>query len=433
MTFTIPRKETLDQIKRILPLIPKNPIIPCLSDLRILVAENIMNITATNLECFATVQVPVVQDDPTDNCTILVDAATLAKLLANADSFQTITVETDEFQTISLQLPAGKYEFSLSSTPEEYPNIPTPDEEDCYYHCRPLKWAQMMGKVAYCCSKDDLRPAMTAVYQNIGPAGAAEFVATDGTQLAKAWCNDFAIEPDESSVSNNLEGQEHILWPADAVKYLHKFLTDDPIRVWLSDTHIHIDQGAANFAFVKMDAKFPDYNAVIRTHHDQTLFVPSSALKDVLSRTGVIANKVMQQAEIRLSKRDKFITITAKDWDNGKSGTEMVFLHDDIVSKSLAIGVSILRLNAVLDHIATEPFIRFHFGTAAQAILLMPYQSNGENSADETPEELHLLMPLTLSEVDKSTPDIQAIASTIAADLKEDGITLTVTTDTSNE
>lgn len=437
MKFTTDRKKMLDQIKRISGLIQKNPVIPCLGELRLSITNNVMQITASNMECFATVDLPATQDDPEEYGVLFVEAAPFIKLL-NEIPGALVNFETN-FETLTLMLPTGRYTFSIPTQPEDYPTIPDPDQEDNWFFCYTSDFETMMGKVSYAAGTDQLRPAMTCVMQKIGPAGDAVFVATDANILAKAWDAEFCKSPDTIHLNTNIEETTTILWTPDAVKHLTKFLQPGPMRVWIGEKQIFVQQENDMFSFSMLDAKYVDYEAVIRTSHNQTLFIPTTNIRDVLDRMAVVANKIMLQAELTLEKRAKYVTLATSDMDFDRFGEERVNLDNDIVTRDLQIGVSIPRLTSILDHMATEPFVRFHFDGPGQAILMMPYPSNGAASADHTPTEVHLLMPIMLNP-NRERPTPPDTVEKIKKDWKDfvdaqkaEGVTVSVTTSTHHE
>lgn len=196
------------------PLYSKNAVIPACECYKI-VADNDIRIIGTDLETF---ELFFVEGTIHEKGECLVPAEKF-KAIAKGN----FTIESDE--KITIKTSTGKYTFG---TMDGFPDIPEVDGDVIRANA---DWFE----VAYCCAKDELRPAFTGVYWG------DEICATDATRLA----------------SKDIQGPGVIL-PTGAIKRL----TGDYMASF-NDRNAKFTNGFQEVITRLVNAKFPDYKQII--------------------------------------------------------------------------------------------------------------------------------------------------------------------------
>ena len=225
-------------------------------------------------------------------------------------------------------------------------------------------------------SNDELRPAMTGVYFQLEP-DAMTFVATDASKLVKYVRKDVKA----SSVAN-------FIVPHKALNLLKSSLAGSETRVI-----VRFNQNNAFFRFDDtqlicrlVDAKYPDYNAVIPLNNENHLTVDRHDFLNTLKRVSIFANKTTYQVVLSMSGSEMQISTQDLDFSNeADERLECSYEGDD-----LEIGFNARYLIEMLGVLQTVD-VRMDMSTPTRAGILYPTES------DEHEDLLMLVMPVMLN------------------------------------
>ncbi len=369
MRFEVSSSELLKQLNIASGAINNNPVLPVMEDFLFVIKENILTITATNLETTIITQVEVIADE---DGTIAIPAKILLETL-KALPEQPITITVDENNGVKILSSFGAYKMS-GDTPDDFPSPPEEDNVETFTipSNRVLKG---ITSTIFATSNDELRLSMTGVLFNIDFTK-MHFVGTDAHKLVKY------------TVGNlNTDIAKSIIVPKKGLTLVKNALSDDiDVTISFNKSNIFFTFGQTKIACRLIDAKYPEYNAVIPAENPFEAIINRKDFLSSLKRIAIYANKSTNQVVISLT--EKSMTISAQDLDFSNEATEQ--LNCSFSGDAMTIGFNAKFLVEMLNVMDKEE-IKLQLSTPARAGLLVPTE-------DEPGETLlMLIMPVMLS------------------------------------
>ncbi len=370
MKFSVSSADLLKQLQIAAGSIAQNTVLPILEDFLFTISNNKLQIAATDLETSITTEIDVKADS---NGSVAVPAKILLETL-KALPQQPITFNIDDNNFgIEITSSYGKYRLAGESG-EDFPKIPEPDAVDTV--ALPGKvLGQGINKTLFATSTDELRTAMTGVYFQVD-FDKLTMVATDAHKLVKYTFNQLSSDVATSFIV-----------PKKALNLLKSAVPEG------EDVSLSFNKANAFFAFGNtqlvcrlIDAKYPDYNAVIPVDNPNLLSLPRTDFQNSLKRIAIYANKTTNQVVLNIN--DGSLTVSAQDLDFSNEATEQ--LACTYTGDPLVIGFNAKFLIEMLGVINSEE-IKMELSTPTRAGILLP--------TDESDEEriLMLVMPVMLS------------------------------------
>ena len=371
MRFVVSTSALLNKLTLVNGVIGSNSVLPILEYFLFDIRNSTMTITATDLETSMKTDLDV---DAKEDGRIAIPARMLLDTLKTLPE-QPLTFSFDESTfAIEISSQTGKYKLA-GDNPDEYPKIPVEeDSEEVELPADVLFKA--INHTLFAVSNDELRPAMTGVYFQLEP-DAMTFVATDASKLVKYVRKDVKA----SSVAN-------FIVPRKALNLLKSSLAGSETRVI-----VRFNQNNAFFRFDDtqlicrlVDAKYPDYNAVIPLNNENHLTVDRHDFLNTLKRVSIFANKTTYQVVLTMSGSEMQIATQDLDFSNeADERLECSYEGDD-----LEIGFNARYLIEMLGVLQTVD-VRMDMSTPTRAGILFPTES------DEHEELLMLVMPVMLN------------------------------------
>ena len=257
MRFVVSSAQLLKNLQKISGVISTNTVLPILEDFLFDIEKNKLTITATDLDTTMSVGMEV---ESKENFKVAIPARILLDSL-KALPEQPITIAVDETTNgIEITTDNGKYKLSGENS-ADFPKEPTADGVD------EVKLASSIlnkgvSKTLFAVSNDELRPAMTGVFFQLDDNGIT-FVATDAHKLVKYNRNDVK------------GGNASFIVPKKALNLLKAVVPNNDTEV-----SVQFNKSNAFFSFDNIqlicrliDAKYPDYNAVIPKENPNLLSV----------------------------------------------------------------------------------------------------------------------------------------------------------------
>ncbi|NJC26180.1 DNA polymerase III subunit beta [Neolewinella antarctica] len=351
--------------------ISSNPVLPILEDFLFRIEDGKLTIAATDLETSVITNIDVNSDG---NGAVAVPAKILIDTLkALPQQPITFNVNLDNFG-IEITSAYGKYKLA-GENGDDYPDIPEPNEAD-EISLSALSLLEGINKTLFATSTDELRPAMTGVFFQVDFSKLV-MVATDAHKLVKYSVSDITGE-----VSSQL------IIPKKALNLLKTALpsTDEQVQVTFDKSNAFFAFGETKMACRLIDARYPDYNAVIPVDNPNELMISRSDLQQSLKRIVIYANKTTNQVILNIA--DGSLTVSAQDLDFSNEATEQ--LACNYTGEPLTIGFNAKFLVEMLGVLEGEE-VRLEMSTATRAGILVPTeQATGQ-------EIMMLVMPVMLS------------------------------------
>ncbi|MFN8295713.1 MAG: DNA polymerase III subunit beta [Chitinophagales bacterium] len=370
MRFVVSSAQLLKNLQKISGVISTNTVLPILEDFLFDIEKNNLTITATDLDTTMSVSMDI---ESKEKFKVAIPARILLDSL-KALPEQPITIAVDESTNgIEITTDNGKYKLSGENS-ADFPKEPTADG------VAEVKLASSVlnkgvSKTLFAVSNDELRPAMTGVFFQLDDNGIT-FVATDAHKLVKF---------NRSDVKG---GNASFIVPKKALNLLKAVVPNNETEV-----SVQFNKSNAFFSFENIqlicrliDAKYPDYNAVIPKENPNLLSILKDDFYASLRRTSIFSNKTTHQVVLKMSGAE--LTVSAQDLDFSNEASEK--LGCDYQGNAMEIGFNAKFLLEMLSALDSNE-INIELSTPNRAGIIRPTEK------EESEDLLMLVMPVMLN------------------------------------
>jgi DNA polymerase-3 subunit beta len=370
MKFSVSSSELLKQLQIAGGAIGSNPVLPILEDFLFSISNNKLTITASDLETSILTEMEVASD--TDGKVAVPGKILLETLKALPHQPVTFSVNPEN-HGIEITSAYGKYRLA-GENGEDFPQMPEEDGVDNVS----LPAAGLLdgiSKTIFATSNDELRPAMTGVFFQVDFTKLT-MVATDAHKLVK-----FTFTEVASEVSTTF------IVPKKALNLLKTaFSGQDQVTLSFNKSNAFFTVGNTRLICRLIDARYPDYNAVIPVGNPNLLTVTRNDFQNSLKRIAIYANKTTNQVILNINEGS--LTISAQDLDFSNEATEQMTCSYD--GDPLTIGFNAKFLVEMLGVLESDE-VKMELAGPSRAGILLP--------TEEKPGEqiLMLVMPVMLS------------------------------------
>lgn len=371
MKFIASSSALAKQLQLIDGVISSNTVLPILEDYLFEIKESKLTVFSTDLE---TSMSTVIDVESNEDGKIAVPAKLLLNILKTLpDQPVTFSIDNQNF-AIELTTDNGKYKLT-GENGDDFPRIPTPEEiKDVKLPASVISNA--VNKTIFAVGTDDLRPAMTGVNFELSNSGIT-FVSTDAHKLVR-----YSRTDAKSNKSTSF------IVPRKALSLLSNAMPADDTQVKISYNNSNAFFNFGNISLIcrLIDARFPDYNAVIPTDNPNKLTLSNGDLLNSLKRLSIFANKTTHQVSLKLAGSD--LTVTSRDIDNSNEAVEKLICNYS--GEDIEIAFNAKFLIEMLSSMNTDE-VRMEFSTSTRAAILVP------TNKTENEDVLMLVMPIMLN------------------------------------
>jgi DNA polymerase III subunit beta len=372
MKFLVNSAYLLKQLSNINGVITTNPVVPILENFLFELDKGSLTVTASDLQ---TSMITDLQVESKEKGSIAVPARILLDTLKNLPE-QPVTFSIDE-STYSIEIISDNGRYKLSGeNATDFPKVPSVSN-DFSADISSEVLARAINNTIFATSNDELRPAMTGVYVNLGENNST-FVATDGHRLVRYRRADVKSSNGSS-----------IIIPRKALNLLKATLPSEN-----TDVSVNFNLSNAYFKFgnLKMicrliDERFPDYDNVIPTQNNITMSIERSDLLGALKRISIYANKTTHQVRLKITGSE--LQISAEDLDFSNEANERLSCDHD--NEDIEIGFNAKFLIEMLSNM-DSPKIKLTMSAPNKAGVILPAE------ADSSEDILMLVMPVMLNQ-----------------------------------
>jgi DNA polymerase III subunit beta len=372
MKFIVNSVYLLKQLSNINGVITTNPVVPILENFLFELDKGSLTVTASDLQ---TSMITELQVESKEKGSIAVPARILLETLKNLPE-QPVTFSIDE-STYSVEIISDNGRYKLSGeNATDFPKVPSVSN-DFSAEVSSEVLARAVNNTIFATSNDELRPAMTGVYMNLGDKSTT-FVSTDGHRLVRYRRSDVKSENGNA-----------IIIPRKALNLLKTTL---PVE----NTSVSLDFNMSNaffkFGNIRMicrliDERFPDYENVIPTGNDIKMTIDRAELLGALKRISIYANKTTHQVRLKITGSE--LQISAEDLDFSNEANERLSCEHD--GEDIEIGFNARFLIEMLSNIDSDK-IQLMMSAPNKAGVILP----AEKDKDE--DILMLVMPVMLNQ-----------------------------------
>jgi len=371
MKFIVSSSTLLKHLTTISGVVPSNPIVPILDNFLFEIAPEKLTVYASDLQISMITELPI---ESKEKGSIAVPAKFLIDTLKNLpEQPVTFTIDPDTY-SIELSSDNGRYKLAGENA-TDFPKI----QQVKNGYKADLSTDVLNSAINYtlfATSTDDLKPAMTGVYLNLGATNTT-FVATDGHRLVRYRRVDIVSEDSNA-----------IIIPRKAVSLLKTSLPSENTTVKLEFTP---DNAFFSFGNVQLicrliDERFPDYENAIPLENPNKLLIDRIELINCLRRISIYANKTTNQVRLKISGSE--LQVSAEDLDFSNEANER--LACEYTGEDIEIG---FNAKFLLEMIGNMTGVRVQIAMSApnRAGILTP-----ENQ-DKSEDLLLLIMPVILN------------------------------------
>ncbi len=372
MKFIVNSSYLLKQLSYINGVITTNPVVPILENFLFEIDKNQLTVTASDLQTSMITEITV---ESKEKGSIAVPARILLDTLKNLPD-QPVTFSIDE-ATYSIELSSDNGRYKLSGeNATDFPKVPSVSN-DFSASISSEVLARAINNTIFATSSDELRPAMTGVYVNLGEKNTT-FVATDGHRLVRYRRTD--VKSDNGNT---------IIIPRKALNLLKATLPSE-------NTDVSIDFNTANaffkFGTIRMicrliDERFPDYENVIPAASTIKMTINRTDFLSSLKRISIYANKTTHQVRLKITGSE--LQVSAEDLDFSNEANERLSCEHE--GEDIEIGFNARFMVEMLSNLDTDQ-IKLNMSAPNKAGVILPVEK------DKNEDILMLVMPVMLNQ-----------------------------------
>lgn len=372
MKFTVSSSVLLKQLAAINGVVSTNPIVPILENFLFQLDNNQLTVTASDLQ---TVMITELQVESSEKGAIAIPAKLLLDTLRGLPE-QPIALSVDS-ETFGIEIVSDNGRYKLSGeNPIDFPKIPSVNRAfSVELSSNALSHA--IANTIFATSTDELRPAMTGVFLQLGSEHAT-FVATDGHRLIRYRRYDVKSAVDTTMII-----------PRKALNLLKACLPSDsvPVKAEFSQANAFF-----SFANIKMvcrliDERFPDYENAIPTNNPNVLTISRGDILNSLRRISIYSNRTTHQIRLKLSPPNALV-ISAEDLDYSNEANERLLCEYN--GDEMEIGFNAKFLIEMLNNVNSNT-LSFELSAPNRAGIVLPLDKEDDEDI------LMLVMPVMLN------------------------------------
>ncbi|XZF13056.1 DNA polymerase III subunit beta [Chitinophagaceae bacterium MMS25-I14] len=369
MRFIVTSTALLKNLQQISGVISANTVLSVLEDFLFELKGNTLTLTATDLETMMRVQLDV--NDAQGDGRICIPSKILMDYLKNLPD-QPITFNINE-QDLSIEMSSdvGKYKIGGEKA-DDFPKEPAPGETT-NFTMPSIALIESINKTLFAVSNDTLRPAMTGVYFELA-TDSITLVSTDAHRLVRFRRDDVACPQ-----------QDGFVVPKKPLQQLRATLPADETQLQLSynGSHLFVSSNRLSMSCRLIDARFPDYKAVIPADNPYRLTISRTDFISALRRVSIFANKTTNQVVLEIN--GNALQLSAQDIDFSYEGKEKLSCQYSGEDMKIAFNAK-LMIEMVNNMDGAE--LNVELSTPTRAGIFRPVEK-GDNE-----DVLMLLMPL---------------------------------------
>lgn len=371
MKFIVSTSTLLKNLQTLNGVISTNTVLPILENFLFEIKETKLTVFATDLETSMSANMEV---ESKASGRVAIPARILLETL-KALPDQPLTVDFDE-KTFGVEITTenGKYRLS-GENGDDFPRIPVP-EDVRHVELPAATVGRAIANTLFAVSSDELRQAMTGVFHELN-ADNITFVSTDAHKLVRYRRTDAAAKDATSFIV-----------PKKALHLLKGALpADGKVRISFNQSNAFYKFGHFELICRLVDARYPDYNAVIPKDNPNKLIIGRMDLMSALRRSAIFANKTTHQVVLKIAGSQ--LQISAQDLDFSNESSERLTCNYQGEDMDIAFNAKFLiEMLGVLD--TNE--VALELSTPTRAGLLLPVDSEEEHE-----DILMLVMPVMVN------------------------------------
>ncbi|MDP3087621.1 MAG: DNA polymerase III subunit beta [Methylotenera sp.] len=349
MNIQINRETLLKPLTAVTSIVEKRHTLPILSNLLLEVKQNKIHLTATDLE----MQISLSVDSATSgDFSTTISAKKLLDICRSLPDSSEINMLTNDSR---ITLKAGKSRFNLQTLPAaDYPVMTKTTGSSTTVTIGQRQLKDLLKQVEFAMAQQDIRYYLNGLLFEISN-NQLNIVGTDGHRLSFT----------STELKESFEKQDVIL-PRKTVVELIKLLDDSDEDVQIELASNQVNFSFSNFKLISkvIDGKFPDYNRVIPTGHQNSFTADRVGVLLAMQRASILSNEKYRGIRMVLSNNNLKLISTNSDQEEAEEELEVNYTGD-----TLDIGFNVTYLIDVLNNTNSEE-ATFSFADANSSCLI---------------------------------------------------------------
>lgn len=370
MKFIVNTGALLKQLQAISGAISTNNVLPILENFNFDLKNKTLQVFASDLDNTMSCSLEV---SSSDTGKIAIPSKMLMDILKTLPE-QPLTFNIDN-KTFAVEIVSdtGKYKL-VGDDGDTFPKLPPADNiTKATIHSDVL--IQAITSTLFATSTDDMRPAMTGVLFNLSP-DASTFVATDAHKMVKY-----------ARLDAKCDAESSFIVPKKSLQLLKNALSGANFDVTLAfnNSNAFFDFNNLQLICRLVDARFPDYNAVIPKENPNSLTIGRFELQNALRRISIFSNKTTHLVVFKITGNQ--LQLSSQDLDFSNEASEI--LHCEYVGNDMEIGFNakfFIEMLSVLD----SDQVKLELSMPSRAGVLYPLDK------DDAEDILMLVMPVNI-------------------------------------
>jgi DNA polymerase-3 subunit beta len=375
MKFVVSSTELLSHLSAISKVINSKNTLPILDNYLFLLEENLLTITASDLE--STLITSIELDNTNGTGTIAVPAKLMNETLKEFPE-QPLTFQIDP-ETFAIDIFSQNGKFSIvGQNGEDFPQQPILNEAVAstisVNHSVLLSG---INKTLFATADDELRPVMNGIFIEL-TTDDMKFVASDAHKLVRYKRFDAKAEKDAS-----------FILPKKPAALLKSLLPKEDFDVKLEFDDKNAFFTLSNFKLIcrLVEGNYPSYNSVIPQNNPNKLIIDRVEFYNTVRRVSVFSNQASNLVRLKLTENQ--LVVSAQDIDFSISAVER--LNCQYEGEDMEIGFKSTFLQEILSNLSATD-VKVELSDPTRAGLLLPAENDNEEE-----NVLMLLMPMMIN------------------------------------
>lgn len=356
MKFTTSRESLLRPLQAVIGVVERRQTMPILSNVLLVVKDNVISMTATDLEVellalLSTHDIAVPGE-------ITVPARKLLDICRALPNEATMSLQLEEDRLV---LKSGKARFVLSTLAAA--DFPVIDDIKANREIRisQADFRRLLEKTQFSMAQQDVRYYLNGLLLETG-GGIARTVATDGHRLALC----------EVHIEEQGSPTEQVIIPRKGVLELHRLLGGEgEVELSIGTNHIRANVDDIRFTSKLIDGRFPDYDRVIPNPDGNIMKVSRENLRCALQRAAILSNE--KYRGIRLGMAKDCLSLQANNPDQEEAQDELVVEYN---GEDMEIGFNVNYLLDALSAVEADEVEIGFVDTNSSCIIQGPESEN---------------------------------------------------------
>jgi DNA polymerase-3 subunit beta len=375
MAINVQKKDLLEAMQKAFPIVPSKSSLMILCNFRLLYADSILEVSATDVDHSLRVSVGASGDGAID---IAVNAKKVFDVVRELPDGG-VTLDVDDM--VLLMKSENGFSCKISGAdPSDFPGVPA-IEDGVGFSVDAAALRGMIQKSSFAVARDESRGSLCGVLWELYPDKTG-MVSTDGHRLG---CSFIDINLPVGERVGRIVSQKSV---STLTRITDAGNAEEIIKVAVGEKYISFSTPSFSMVSKLIEGQYPEYGKVIPKNNPRVVVADRLSVFDAARRVSVMSNA--RNNLIKLIFKNGEMEATVINKDIGGEARETVSVEYE--GEEHVVGFNGKYFTEILDILKTEK-IRLEMNTQISACVVYPEYA-GEN--EKISEDLFLIMPLRI-------------------------------------